>query len=355
MTSIVETVFQYLNRGEPVVLATIIRQQGATPRKAGTRMVVAPDGRFHGTIGGGLLEARVVDRARAMLPDAPACIERFDLDSTDAAAMDLICGGGLEVLYDPLRPTPETIAVFQRRAQWDPKARSALFITLIRRRGEQVSQIHHALVAHDGRVHGTLPVDDAVLQEARRAAAAAGAMTTLTMQDGELLLEPIRPPWRAIVVGAGHVAQPTAHLAALVDFQVTVLDDRAAFANQHRFPDAHRVAVVPDFANLFRNLPVDRHTFIIIVTRGHLHDQAVLAQALRTPAGYIGMIGSRRKRDAIYGRLLEQGVAATDLDRVHCPIGLEIAAETPTEIAVSIVAEMITARRRPTAHPNGEE
>lgn len=132
--------------------------------------------------------------------------------------------------------------------------------------------------------------------------------------------------------GAGHVVQPFARLAAFVGFRVRVVDDRSELANAERFDDALQAT------------PIDRHAFIVIVTRGHLHDQKVLMQALCTEGGYIGMIGSRRKCEHIFNTLLKQGFIAADLKRVHAPIGLAIEAETPEEIALSIVAEMVKVR-----------
>jgi len=120
-----------------------------------------------------------------------------------------------------------------------------------------------------------------------------------------------------------------------------VLDDRSEFANQERFPKADELRVLDRFENAFSGLSADSNSFLVILTRGHSHDRTVLAQALRTQAGYIGMIGSHRKRDTIYQSLRDEGFTNADLDRVHCPIGLDIGGETPEEIAVSIVAEMI--------------
>ena len=133
-------------------------------------------------------------------------------------------------------------------------------------------------------------------------------------------------------------------LTQMVDFRTVVLDDREAFANRERFKTADEILVLSDFIGAFSDLEIDEDSYVVIVTRGHRHDKTVLSQALRTKAGYIGMIGSRRKRDATYGAIIKEGFTPEDLDRVHCPIGLVFCAETPQEIAVSIVAELIDAR-----------
>jgi xanthine dehydrogenase accessory factor len=166
----------------------------------------------------------------------------------------------------------------------------------------------------------------------------------LDYQDREIFVEPLVHPGTVHLAGAGHVALAVAKLAAFVDFDIVVMDDRSEFANTARYPEAKEVRVVPSFAACLENLGQD--DYVVIVTRGHLHDREVLAQALRTKAGYIGMIGSRRKRGAVYESLRQEGITDTDLARVHCPIGLAIDADTPEEIALSIVAEMVQVRAK---------
>jgi len=156
-----------------------------------------------------------------------------------------------------------------------------------------------------------------------------------------LLMEPFNPPAGLFIYGAGHVSQFTAKVGAMVGFRTVVLDDREDFANRERFPETDEIVVLPSFDGCCAAVGIDENSFIIIVTRGHLHDRNVLAEALRTDARYIGMIGSKKKRDKIYDSLLSDGFTQADIDRCHCPIGLTIGAQTPEEIAVSIAAELI--------------
>jgi xanthine dehydrogenase accessory factor len=149
-------------------------------------------------------------------------------------------------------------------------------------------------------------------------------------------------------MGAGHVGRALAHFVALCDFSVVVVDDRAEFADPERIPDADEVAAVTGFDGVFHDRIIDADSYIVIVTRGHSYDKFVLAQALKTEAGYIGMIGSRRKIALIYQSLLTEGFNRTDLERVHAPIGLAIGGETPEEIAVSITAQLISSRSKRT-------
>ncbi|MDC0160108.1 XdhC family protein [Gemmatimonadales bacterium] len=158
----------------------------------------------------------------------------------------------------------------------------------------------------------------------------------------ELYVEIRRPIRELIVVGAGHVAQPMAHIGALLGYKVTVLDDRPDFATRERFPDAKRL-VRADFADPFAEVTLHERSFLLLVTRGHKYDYECLVRALRAcPApAYIGMIGSRRRVRATYVQLLEEGIDRELLDRIHAPVGLDIGAETPEEIAVSVAAELV--------------
>lgn len=346
MTHIAEAAYECLDRGDPLVLAKIISQQGSTPRTAGTQMVVTGGGAHFGTIGGGLMEAKVIEQCVGLMNGGSARFETFDLGFTDMASMDMICGGGLEILLDPLMPSPDLVDLFDGWRQMRTRGEEGVFLIVAERKGERVGEIHHGLVRADGSTSGQLPLSAAAVASLLKDGRSAKAMITAEVEGRFVIVEPICKPRIAYVVGAGHVAQPTAHMAQRVGFQVVVLDDREAFANRERFPEVHEVRVLSDLDDPFGEMPVDRDGFIVIVTRGHLYDKRVLASALRTEAGYIGMIGSRRKRDAIFHRLRKEGVSEEALQRVHSPIGLNIGAETPAEIAVSIVAEMIEVKNR---------
>ena len=159
----------------------------------------------------------------------------------------------------------------------------------------------------------------------------------------EVFLEPVLSDPVLYVFGGGHVSKQIVPLASRVGFKTIVIDDRPEFADPLLFPGAWEVRHL-GFEGLLDQLAVDDSSYLVIVTRGHIHDKTVLAQALKSSARYIGMIGSRRKRNLIYEKLIEEGFTKQDLERVHSPIGLAIGAETPEEIAVSIVGELIQVR-----------
>jgi xanthine dehydrogenase accessory factor len=326
------------------VLATILSRQGSTPRMAGTRMIITGDGRNLGTIGGGMLEAQVIEKAGQVLSTRRPEIMAFDMKPSDMAAMDMICGGALEVLLEFVDPAGSSSGVFKAWREIQGKPQAGLFLTVIRFAGETLATIEHCLLQNQQAVSGDAGLDAATLKQLASEQGGAVCLRTVTLDESIILVEPVLPDETVILFGAGHVAQPTARLAALVGFRVRVVDDRSEFANIERFPEAEDIRVVENFDDALQAIPIDRHAFIVIVTRGHLHDQTVLMQALRTEAGYIGMIGSRRKCAHIFNALLQQGFTQADLKRVHAPIGLAIEAETPEEIALSIVAEMVKVR-----------
>ena len=168
--------------------------------------------------------------------------------------------------------------------------------------------------------------------------------SVVTCEGKRFFVEPLSSEGTVYIFGAGHIGQKLAPLTKFVGFQTVVLDDREQFANRELFGSADRVVVLESFDDAMKDLAIDEQSYLVIVTRGHAHDKTVLGQALKTSAGYIGMIGSRKKRDATYAVLAGEGFTTQDLLRVHSPIGLNIRAETPEEIAVSIVAELIQAR-----------
>ena len=191
-------------------------------------------------------------------------------------------------------------------------------------------------------VHGSLQLSPALVREWSGKKASA-AIFTEEYGDSRFLVEQIRPMRTVLIFGAGHVSQQVAPLCEKMGFRVVVLDDRAEYANRSRFTAETEIRVLDSFDD-WAGLPIDAGCYIVILTRGHIHDKTVLGLALRTSAGYIGMIGSRRKRDKIYQALREEGFTQQDINRVYSPIGLDIGAETPEELAVSIVGELIQVR-----------
>ena len=341
-----KTIAERLEAGAPIVLASIIGLQGSSPRHGGAKMVVARDGAVYGTIGGSLMEAAAITASRLALEAEDSKVVDFNLDGVDAKAKGMICGGTASILLDLVPATKENVQFFRGYHDLLVRGRDFYFLTVYKADGNRALISGHSLLLNDGTASGTYPWSEDELEVLKSELHNVSSTSVLTIGDSKVVIDPIRKTKTVYCFGAGHVAVPTAHVAALAGFRVAVIDDRADFANAERFPEAATVVVTRDFGRALEELPINRDSFVVIVTRGHRYDRVVLEQALNTDAGYIGMIGSVRKRDAIYSALLEDGMAPEELKRVHCPIGTSIQAETPEEIAVSIVSEMIAERAR---------
>ena len=307
-------------------------------------MIVTRKGRGIGTIGGGSLEAAVMARAVHLIEQEQSEVMHFDLGGDAITAGDMICGGSADVLLACVAPTPTNRAIFSQWQQVLEKNRRGCLVTVALPTNDTLYRTSHCLVTSRDDMKGSFPLGRTVLEKVLATAQAATQIQTLWVDKALVVVEPSARVSTAYLFGAGHVAQPTARLAAMVGFQVWVLDDREDYVHPERFPEAHRVRVLDGFERAFTDLAVTSDCYVIIFTHGHLHDKIVLTQALATDAGYIGMIASRRKRNTIYDALRAEGVPQAQIDRVHSPIGLAIGAETPEEIAVSIVAEMILQR-----------
>ncbi len=320
-----------LHRGRTIALITIIDKSGSAPRLPGSKMFVASDGTTTGTIGGGRMEHTACEAAVKVAAGAVPVLAEIDMRGTGAEGdTDMICGGIQLLLIERL--TPDMAPLFEQAlACFADGAKGGWLI--------DISNAERPLRSFlDMRSDSPLPDVDCKAIMRRR--------VTQLIQTGEqsLVIDPLPKSGTVVLFGGGHVSKEVAWLASSVDFDVVVCDDRQEFSNAERFPMARATHVIKDFQNLFTGIGQGEDYYLLIITRGHSYDQEVLAQALRTPARYIGMIGSRRKRDICYGNLHDQGFSDADFARVHCPVGLSIGSETPREIAVSIIAELIAAR-----------
>lgn len=344
MIKIYQDMLRLLEQGESFVLATILANYGSTPRTAGSKMIIRRDGSIIGTIGGGLVEAKVIELAPEIMQTKHAQVKEYHLNRDIAGQMDMICGGHLKVLLDYISAEDSDLrGVYRALGDAVASRQKAVLISPLPGADAAALAGRQCLVLDGGRRIGTFFPQPEELAELLPAAKSrypqvvpAGGRT--------FLVEQVSDYGTVYIFGAGHVSLQVARLAKTVDFVTVVLDDRAEFANQERFPFADRIEVLPSFDLELAGLGVDENSYVVIVTRGHAHDKTVLAGALRSKACYIGMIGSKGKRDTIYRALVNEGYDSALLAGVHSPIGLPIGAETPEEIAVSIVAELIKAR-----------
>jgi xanthine dehydrogenase accessory factor len=333
---------ELLEGGESFALAVIVSRSGSAPRNVGARMVVRKDGSIVGTIGGGILEATVMDIAKTVFIDKMPVFRKFVFTAEDAERIGMICGGEVEVLVHFVEYSkPSDVRFYQEiLATIRSRKRGWIITELPSTTDAGEAPVQH-LVRGGTTVAGSM--DDGTL---RTLTAQVGASQAKVAAHGDrrFLVESLCSEGTVYIFGAGHVSQKLATLTGFAGFQTVVLDDRQEFANRELFATADQIVVLDSFARAMEGLEINEDSYLVLVTRGHMHDKTVLGQALRTRAGYIGMIGSRKKRDAVYEELSVEGFPRHEFGRVYSPIGLDIGAETPEEIAVSIVAELIRAR-----------
>jgi xanthine dehydrogenase accessory factor len=341
MRELVRYLINALEQDRELIVCQVVETRGSTPQKAGSMMIIDPEGGQTGTLGGGCVENEVKQKAIQQIGADSAAVHSFVLDHDYAWADGLICGGKMVIVTQPVRGTA-TLDYFRTFDRVIEESRG--FTEAIVVDGKQAGGARPGtrfLFDGEGRLRADWPA----------APVPAGLVERIILPierpkpsvHGGIALLPGWPRIRLIVVGAGHVGQAVASLAAGADFDVWVVDDRHQYANRERFPAAQRLLVGP-IEQVLATLEITPQTYALIVTRGHGHDQEALFQLAPTPASYVGLIGSRRKIRLIFESLREAGLSATDLDRVAAPVGLEIGSQSVPEIAISIVAELIARR-----------
>ena len=341
MKELICTLIEHLEKGSAVAKASIAQSAGSTPRTAGAIMLIfentTPNGEIAGTIGGGQLEGKTIECAKKTLVNKKGTFLPFRLDNTDAAQQGMICGGTADIYIDYIPATQENIQYYKEVLNSLSSGKNFALITHINTENNNI--ISRKILLKNTPSEEILPKDFHGLIKNFPS-----LTLCLAQNDTAILIEPFTKPQTLHFVGAGHVAKATAKLAAMFNFSVHVSDDREEFAHKNHFPDAQEITVLKNL----QELSFDENTtdFIIIMTRGHIHDKEVLVQALKTSAPYIGMIGSKTKRNATYELLRKEGFTDTDFERIYCPIGINIHAETPEEIGLSIVAELISCRAK---------
>ncbi|MEX2186378.1 MAG: XdhC family protein [Pirellulales bacterium] len=343
--------FAEIERGRRAVLCRLVETRGSTPQKAGAAMLVFADGSQSGTLGGGCVEAEVKRRALAVMERGAAEIATFQLDNDYGWDDGLICGGRMTVLVDPLadEAARQYVAAVANAAEAKAAVGSGGATEVIVFDAEKAGLPATACYLFDAseQMVASLRAGPAVETElaALRASLRPLSIRPRPYAAGGVSFLPLLPRTRLLIVGGGHVGQALGQLAADLDFDVWVVDDRAEYANAERFPQAERCIVGPVGPTL-AEMDITSDTYCVIVTRGHNHDEEALLHLANRGARYVGMIGSRRKIKLIYDDLMNDGVSAEALQRVFAPLGIDIGSQTVMEIAVSIAAELVAHRNR---------
>ena len=336
-----------LEAKRPVAYCRLVETRGSTPQKAGALMLVFEDGTQAGTLGGGCVEADVKRQALAALQSGEAEIATFQLDSDYGWDDGLICGGRMMALIQPLTASGND-KYFQRLtemiAEGSPLTEAVVFD------GEKSKLPSATSFLFDERDELVAVMPPLAELEREAASAIIGNIKPLSQRPrpyatGGVSYLPVFRRCRLLVVGGGHVGQAVANMAADLDFEVCVTDDREDIISETRFPKATQRIAGP-VEKVLPEVEITPDTYCLIVTRGHNHDEEALYYLAERGAAYVGMIGSKRKIRLIFEDLLEQGISQEALERVHAPVGIDIGSQTVPEIAVSICAELVSFRNR---------
>ena len=313
----------WISGHQTVAMATVTRTWGSAPRQAGSQMAVREDGAFVGSVSGGCIEGAVIGEAQASLQDGRPRNLKFGVTNEEAWAVGLACGGTIEVNVSPIAKATERATIAALNKARDEKRAVVLATELQTGRTE--------LIYTDEAKSGALA-------EAAKNAACRDESASVEADGSTWFLTVFNPPLDLAIIGAVHIAQPLARMAALADYAVRIIDPRTAFATEERFPGVTLSHEWPDEA--LATKPLTARSAIVALTHDPKLDDPALAVALRSPAFYIGALGSKQTHAKRLERLKEAGFSDAELARIHGPIGLKIGAKSPAEIAVSVLGEM---------------
>lgn len=328
MRNAMEAAQTWLDRDSHVAVATVIGTWGSAPVPVGGQMVIARDGSFHGSVSGGCVEGEVIAEAEDVLESGKPQTLTFGVSDETAWGVGLPCGGEIKVYLERLEASGAD-SDFVTQALQAHERRDGLVIATNLNTGER--KLYN-------RGDATLP--STVEQRFR-----SGKSEIVETSEGPVFYQAVLPPARTIVIGATHIAQLFAQIGQMAGYEVIVVDPRTAFANAERFPNVALHAEWPQ--DILPTLGLDPYTAVVVVAHvSHIDDEA-LKIALRSDCLYIGALGSKRNHEKRTERLKAAGFSADEIARIKCPIGLDIGAQSPAEIAISIMAEVVLAVRGP--------
>lgn len=347
MRDVIQEVERWSAEMAPVAMATVIETWGSAPRGVGSKMALAADGRMAGSVSGGCVEGAVAEAGNEVLLTREPQLLQFGVSDETAWDVGLACGGMIDVFVEPLQP-----ASFNFLRDLLNEDEPFAVATIIAGPSEILGQ--KLIVQRSGRLFGEIGLSlDGLVAAAARAALASATSRRQTLAIPEAGLEPVdvfievvRPAPALIVIGGVHIAISLTSMAKALGYRTIVIDPRRAFGSQERFPHVDLlIQAWPDQA--FEQLKITDSTAVASLTHDPKIDDPALTHALRRPAFYVGALGSRKTHASRCERLIQSGLAQESVDRIHGPIGLSIGARTPEEIAVSIIAEIISAQHRP--------
>lgn len=332
MEQIIDLIIKYMKKGEDLVLVTVIVTTGSIPRGAGAKMVVNKDQILAGTIGGGAVEYKAQQLAREALIKEQSFVRTFSLGDSNEKELGMICGGDVSIYFQFLNSENK---YFLELCEKVKKAyllgiNSWLLTDITDENNWEVSFFNKEQSLISEKIENIEKIQFKTFAK-------------FYINERCYICDPIIQEEKLYIFGGGHVAQELVPVAAHVGFRCVVFDDRKDFANRRLFPNAEKL-IVGDFEHIFENVTITNNDFTAIMSRGHQYDYLLQKQLLNTEAYYIGVMGSKKKLRILEEKLLKDGFTNKDLERFQSPIGTAIFAETPAEIAISIVGELIRVR-----------
>ncbi|MGE5628295.1 MAG: XdhC family protein [Solirubrobacterales bacterium] len=329
MLSIYHDICKSIYNGNSIVLITVLNKEDAF-RNFEPQMIVKDDFTTIGSLGGGLFEAIAIKMTKDVFETRESIVTELD--------SDISCGFVPEVMLEYIDSTDEeTLNYFSLIRENIEDNKNFVMITTI----NEDQSLNREIIYEEN-----YNSSDNFLREKMPAGSFSKLKFGVFKEDNNItVVLPRQNRENAYIFGGGYIAQKLSKITSMLDFNTIILDDREEFANLERFPDADNIVVLKSFSNINQYINIDEKSYVIIVTRGHKDDTQVLGEVLRTNAKYIGMIGSRKKRNMAFKELMERGFKKEELNIVHAPIGLNINGKTPEEITVSIAAELVKVRR----------
>ena len=334
MKELFETARKSMEKKQDLVFVTTISSSGSSPRGAGSKMLVLENGTSYGTIGGGNVEYVSIQHAREVLKQKQSCTRGFALHPDQVADLGMICGGDVVIFFQYISWENQDFYDLCTRIlkSWDKNENTWLIFDIT----EETVWKAGFYEEQEGLTGLGISDPSPLLQ----------TKAVQKVLDGrKYYCEPLVQKGRVYIFGGGHVAQALVPVLARLEFRCVVFDDREAFSNPQVFPEAEQ-CILGHFNRISDYLSIQPQDYVCIMSRGHQYDYLIQKQILTTPAYYIGVMGSRKKKEVIRQKLLADGFSQEDISRITTPIGLDILAETPEEIAVSIAGQLIAERAK---------
>lgn len=330
MESIFSAIAETVRNNKSSVLVLVISKLGSAPRGAGAKMLVYENAESIGTIGGGAVEYQSIELSIQAMKEKRSFIHSFRLAPNDAADIGMVCGGDVDVYFQYIQGgSDQNIKAIENIMAAFENNEDAWLVTEIKEDNSWELCIHSKSRQNIENRKNYFGRNSNLVEKGNK----------------KYAIDPIVSMAKVYLFGGGHISQKLVPILSTIDFNCIVIDDRAEFANVRLFPHAEKT-MVTDFVDFSNQIKINPNDYVVILTRGHKNDYDVLGQVLKTDACYIGLVGSRTKLGKTRDQLLEDGFSQEDFNRIYAPIGTNIKAVTPAELAISIAGELIMVRAK---------